>query len=375
MTSPHCGDGRFSLTTSFSDDEGRTWSRLHVERRTPPWVGGFPEIAVDRNVGSPNRGVVYVGYNWYRPGSRGPGFRLLASADLGRTWRRVEIPPVKLANGARDWWRIAYRLRAAPDGSVYATWYQVDLRRWDRTNIFAKGGPGNVRRLGVAIARIRFDRRDGTFTSSRSRLVVRVAETVWTTSGASAPGTAGNVRPDPMWQYGFDVDDTGGLHVAVGGYGFRDERRPKGSITVGRSDDAGRSWTLTVLPPARDVAGRPQSSLRPNLVAGAGYVLVTMRLLDDVGRDATIGTAVAVSTDGGRHWARPRPVNDVRWRAADLGHVVNGAGLRERAESTADGDVLWAFGDARLGARSGAGSTAIFATRIRVVAPGRGEAG
>ena len=43
---------------------GRTWSRLRVERATPPWVGGFPEIAVDRDPHSPNHGTVYVGYNW-----------------------------------------------------------------------------------------------------------------------------------------------------------------------------------------------------------------------------------------------------------------------------------------------------------------------
>ncbi|HEV8282372.1 MAG TPA: sialidase family protein, partial [Candidatus Limnocylindrales bacterium] len=49
MTSPGCGSGRFSLTTSYSDDEGATWSRLRVERGTPPWVGGFPDIAVDRD--------------------------------------------------------------------------------------------------------------------------------------------------------------------------------------------------------------------------------------------------------------------------------------------------------------------------------------
>ena len=135
---------------------------------------------------------------------------------------------------------------------------------------------------------------------------------------------------------------------------------------MGSSQDAGRSWDRTVLPEAPDVGGRRQSSLRPNLVAGPGYVLVTLRLLDDVGRNATMGSAFAVSTDGGHHWARPRAVNDVRWPASDLGGVTNGAGLRERAEVTTDGDVLWAYGDARLGARSGAGRTAIFATRITV---------
>ena len=81
MTTPGCGTGGFSLTTSYSDDEGRTWSPLRVERSTPPWVGGFPDIAVDRDPQSPNFGAVYVAYNWLGR-SHGPGFRLLASSVL-----------------------------------------------------------------------------------------------------------------------------------------------------------------------------------------------------------------------------------------------------------------------------------------------------
>lgn len=364
MTTPGCGDGRHSLTTSYSDDEGRTWSRLRVERATPPWVGGVPEIAVDRDPHSPNHGTVYVGYNWLGRGAHGPGFRLLASADLGRTWHRVEVPPVRLTTGARDWWRIAYRLRPAPDGSVYASWYQVDLRRWDRTNIFAKGGSGNVRRLGVAIARVRFDRSAGTFDVGRSRMAATVRETAWTTSGASAPGSAGQIRPDPMWQYGFDVDADGHLHVAVGGFGPPRDGVARGTIRVGRSVDGGRTWSVATLPGAGKVDGRRQSSLRPNLVAGQGYVLVTLRLLDDVNTGATMGTAFAASFDGGITWSRPEPVNDVRWRPSDLNGVVNGVGLRERAERTADGDIVWAFGDGRLARGRNAGRTAIFAVRF-----------
>ena len=363
MTSPGCGTGRLSMTTAYSDDEGRTWSRLHVERSTPPWVGGFPDIAVDRDARSPNHGTVYAAYNWF--GRHGPGFRLLASRDHGRTWTRVEIPPVKLARGAREWWRIAYRLRPAPDGSVYATWYQVDLRRWDRSNIFAKGGSGNVKRLGVAMAQVRFDRGTGSLRVGRPRLIAAVRETPWTTSAVSAPGTRGNVRSDPMWQYGFDVDPQGGLHVAVAGYRTAHGKLPRGSITVGSSFDRGRTWSYTTLPAATAIEGRRQSSLRPNLVAGPGYILVSMRLLDDVPRDATMGVAFSVSTDGGRTFATPRRVGATRWLAADLGGVVNGAGLRERAERTADDDVFWAYGDARL-ARRLPGRTAIFGARIRL---------
>ena len=129
MTTPGCGDPRFSLSTTYSDNEGDTWSRLYVERRTPPWVGGFPEVAVDRNPAGPNYGTVYIGYNWLAAGARVPGFRLIASPDFGATWSSTEIAPAPSPPGYSDWWRIAYRLRSAPDGGVYASWYQADLRR------------------------------------------------------------------------------------------------------------------------------------------------------------------------------------------------------------------------------------------------------
>jgi hypothetical protein len=109
-----------------------------------------------------------------------------------------------------------------------------------------------------------------------------------------------------------------------------------------------------------------QSTLRPNLVAGPGFLVVTMRTLDDDARAATMGTAFAVSTDGGLAWTRPRPASDIRWRTTDLDGVTNGVGLRERAELTADGGVIWAYGDGRLARTGKAGRTAIFATRIMV---------
>jgi hypothetical protein len=367
MTTPGCGTGGFSLATSYSDNEGRSWSPLRVERATPPWVGGFPELAVDRDLDSPNQGTVYVGYNWLGRGARGPGFRLLASSDFGRTWRRVELPPARLATGAHDWWRIAYRLRPAADGAVYASWYQVDLRHWDRTNIFAKGGSGNVQRLGVAVAKIRFDRSSGRFHVSPARIAVRVRETAWTTSGASAPGTGGDIRPDPIWQYGIDVDRAGGIHVAVGGYGGASGRSARGTIRVGRSTDQGRTWSVSALAGAGMSGGHVQSSLRPNLVSGPDFLVVTMRTLDDVARGATMGTAFAISTDGGVTWTKPRPTTAVRWRTADLDRVTNGVGLRERAELTAGGDVVWAYGDGRLARAGKAGRTAVFVTRIGFV--------
>jgi hypothetical protein len=367
MTVPACGDARFSLSTAFSDDEGDTWSTLHVERRTPPWVGGFPEIAVDRDPASPNYGTVYVGYNWLAADARGPGFRLLASADFGESWTSTDIAPAPSPPGYGDWWRIGYRLRAAPDGGVYASWYQVDLRHWDRTRIFAKGGEGNVGRLGVAVARIDFDQATKAFDVGRSRIAVTVTETPFTTSGASARGTAGNIRPDPMWLHGFDVDPaTGRLYLAVAGYDAATDDGSHGTIRVGHSDDEGRTWSISPLPAAPNVGGHRQSSIKPNLVAGPGYVLVTFHTLDDVAFGATVGNAYTVSTDGGRSWRAPAPVSEERWRASNLGGVVNGVGLRERAERLADGDVFWAYGDGRFARGSAAGRVAVFGGLIRV---------
>jgi len=367
MTAPSCGGSGFSLSTAYSDDEGNTWSKLRVERRTRPWVGGFPEIAADRDLASPDYGTVYVAYNWLPPGARGPGLRLLASADFGRTWSSTEIAPAPSPRGYRDWWRIGYRLRTAPDGGVYASWYQVDLRRWDRAHILAKGGPGNVGRLGVAIARVVFDRTSKTFHVGRSRIATTVAETAYTTGGASAPGTAGNIRPDPMWLQGFDVDQaTGRLFLAVAGYGSASKGGSRGTIRIGHSDDAGKTWSFTVLPSAPDVRGHRQSSFKPNLVAGPGYVLVTFHTLDDVRSGATVGSAFTLSTDGGASWLTPVAVSRTRWRATNLGGVVNAIGLRERAERLADGNVFWAYGDARHGRGSAAGRVAIYGTLIHL---------
>jgi hypothetical protein len=368
MTTPGCGDGRFSPSTAYSDDEGATWSRLRVERETPPWVGGMPEVAVDRNPASPNFGMVYVGYNWLAPGAHGPGFHLLASADFGATWSSTEIAPAAGPRGYGDWWRIGYRLRPAPDGAVYASWYQVNMRRWDRTQIFAKGGPANVGRLGVAVARVEYDRASKRFSVGPSRIAVTVPETAYSTSGASAAGTTGNIRPDPTWLHGFDVDQaTGRLYIAVAAYGPATGGAPRGTIQVGRSVDRGETWSFARLPSAGKIGGRRQSSIRPNLVAGHGSVVVTFHTLDDVqGGAATIGNAFTVSTDEGATWLTPTAVSKERWRASNLGGVINGTGLRERAERLADGDIFWAYGDGRYATGSKAGRVAIVGTLIHV---------
>ena len=49
----------------------------------------------------------------------------------------------------------------------------------------------------------------------------------------------------------------------------------------------------------------------------------------------------------GTTWRIPSAISGERWRASNLGGVINGTGLRERAERMANGDVFWAYGDGR----------------------------
>jgi len=376
MTAPGCDYGRLSLSVAWTDDEGATWSRLYTEQRTRPWIGGFPEVTVDRDPASPNVGVVYIGYNWPRSDETGPGFALLASSDFGKTWRLTEIPVAARPPGAGATWRIAYRLQAAPDGSLYASFYQADLRWWNHADIFWKGGVGNVVRLGFSVARIRFDRETGGFSRPTVRSVIRLPRNAYTVASAAAPGTRTNLHVDPAWSQGLDVDPvTGRVYLAVGYYvALPEPGEARGTIRVGWSDDGGGRWRWTTLPSLPRIDGRPQSSVKPNLVAIGGVVVVTLHGIVDLPRGSgasdhvTVGTAYAVSRDGGRTWEGPFPVTTARWSATSIEQGTNGAGLRERAELTADGGVFLAWGDGRRGGPSWsatAGASAIFGALVR----------
>jgi len=70
---------------------------LYVERRTPAWIGGYPDITVDTNAASPNFGTVYVAYNWLADAVAGPGLAVLASADGGRSWQIAQVSRVGMS--------------------------------------------------------------------------------------------------------------------------------------------------------------------------------------------------------------------------------------------------------------------------------------
>jgi len=346
-----------------------------VERRTPPWVGGFPDITVDRDPASPDYGVVYVAYNWLASAVEGPGLRVLASADFGRTWQAVEVPRAAAPAGYPAAWRIAYVLRTGPDGSLYVAFYQADLRTWDDLDIFSKGGLGNVGRVGFAVARLQFRRVTRTFIRHPAVMAIALPRNAWTVEGVPAAGTTANVFIDPMWQEGLDVDQvTGRVVLAVGDYAAAKAGAARGSIRVGHSDDGGRTWIWTTVPALARVDGRPESAFRPSVVAVAGRVVVTFQGIEDEPLGTapgshlpTIESAYAVSTDDGATFGPPQLISAARWNAAALETQISGPGLRERADSTASGAIVFVYGDGRL-ARPlpdpRAGRSAVFAALI-----------
>jgi hypothetical protein len=378
LTAPGCDYGRLALSVAYSDDEGRTWSRLYVERRTGTWIGGFPEIVVDRNPASPGHGSVYVVYNWLADRTTGPGMRVIASSDFGRSWgATVDVPPASRPAGCPASWRIGYRAATAPDGSLVVSGYQADLRRWDVDRPFAKGGLANVCRLGITVTRVRFDRERDRLTAGRTVLAARIPrspQAVWT---APAAGTAATVI-DPAWCHGLAVDPAdGAVYLAVGSYASRTRPGvPRGTVRLGTSRDGGRTWRWRTLPavtlPGTTAAGGGlASAYRPVVAARDGTVVVGFHAITDprgsARRRVVVGTYVAVSTDGGRTFAAPLRTTPTRWPAAVLERGTNGPGLRDDVDLLADGRAVFVYGDGRLAARSPSpswGRSAIYAAVI-----------
>lgn len=374
-TVPHCDYGAHSVSVSYSDNFGKTWSPLYVERRTPPWIGGYPDITVDCNRSSPNFGVVYVVYNWLADVHAGPGLAVLASADGGRSWQTTQVPRVGLS-GYPAAWRIDYRVRTAPDGSAYVAFYEADMHVWNTHTPFASGGLLNVGRVGFAVAHLHYNRSTRRLGADPAVWSITLAHNVYTVNGAPASGTVDLLSPDPRWQMGFDVDQsTGRVLLAVSDYSAAVAAgRPHGVVKVGYCDD-GAHWQWLTLAALPTDLGLPQSSFKPTLAAHNGVVFVGFHGLTDIApgasQRATVGTYYAVSYDGGVGFTAPSPVTAVRWYIKGLAADVNGVGLRERADFGPDGIVRFAYGDGRLAATY-PGRSAVF---VALVDPGLGPTG
>lgn len=59
---------------------------------------------------------------------------------------------------------------------------------------------------------------------------------------------------------------------------------------------------------------------------------------------------MSASSDGGVTFSRPRAISPTRWALQALARAGNRAGLRDRAAQTADGRVVYVYGNGRKAA-------------------------
>lgn len=347
--------GNYHWVVSYSDNEGATWRQGFVANRTRGWFGGYADLVVDRTPSSPNYGVVYLAYNWPKDLQRGPGLRVVASGDYGRTFSEVEIPKLAAPSGYPDAWRIGYRLATAPDGSAYVSSYQLDMKVWRSAAPFSKGGSANIGRLAFGVARLFYDPVARTLTHGPNVLVTTLPRSAWNVGWTAALQGANVGLAESCWATRLSVDASGRIYYALAG---------DGRIQLLTSDDEGETWRAQFLPAAPMANGRPQKSIRPDLVIGDGFAAVLFHTVDASGSARTVGNAVAVSFDRGETWDGPRPVNGRRWAVAPILARYNGPGLRDSGVLLADNRTLFfAYGDGRDG------YSAVFGARLRVVPP------
>jgi hypothetical protein len=336
-------DNRLSI--AYSDDMGATWSALKVFAGAAQH--GYPDITVDRNPSSPNYGTVYATLNTLTDDHE-TTMPVRASTDFGKTWQTVSVAALPDPGGYPFQYRNGYRLRAGPDGSLYASFCQIDRPAWNS---------GAYGRVSYGIARLRLNKALGTFTAGAPVMARQLNLNGYDTEFLNAPGTGDHERLYVCWTHGIDVSQTTGrVYLALPDYVPNAAAgNPRGSIKLGRSDDHGQNWSWQTLPAvAPDASGRQQSAHKPTLAVSGAKVFVGFHTLTDVPLSTTtidssvrVGNAYVVSADGGDSWGTPRMVSATGWGPDWLDVSKNGAGLRDRAEMTAGGDVLWAYGDGR----------------------------
>ncbi len=347
----------YHFEVSYSNDEGRTWHLGFIANHTRGWSIGIEDLVVDTDRASPNYGTLYLAYNWPKSATRGDGMHVVASGDYGHTFADTEIPKLAAPAGYPDAWRIGYKLATAPDGSAYVAGYQLDMKSWSLSSPFAKGGYGNVGRIAFGVARLRFDRSARRLTHGPNVLATRVPETAWNLGWTPALKGVNVGLAEPCWATGLVVDSGGRVYYAVAA---------DGRIRILTSNDHGRTWRLRYLPRAPAVGGLAQRSMRPELVAGDGFVAVLFHTVDASGTNRKAGNAAAVTFDRGASWVGPRPINRHRWAIRRIIATYNGPGLRDRGALLADGrTVYFGYGDGRDGL------SAAFGARIRVTLPRR----
>lgn len=304
--------GGVALAVTHSDNQGATWAPAFIQKFTKPWVGCFPAIAVDNSPTSPNRGTVYLAYNWLTS-ARMVGISVIATPD-GTHWVHAEVPAVGRA-GYPFTWRFGNRLAVAPDGSAYVSFYETDMLHWSSADMFNQGTGDNIGRTGFATARLHLG----------SSLAADAP--IWAVDLLPAPSAVF----DPMSQSGLAASNGGELWMTV-----NDTAAARGTVRVGNSTDGGASWTWRNL----DVQG--QQSFKASLAVSEGRIFVGWHASDAAG---SVWTYYTLSYDGGATFLPPQLVTPSTYHEP---RIINGTGLRENADFQ-NGRVYYAWGDNRDG--------------------------
>ena len=318
--------GGVSISVTYSDNEGKTWAKPYIERRTRPWVGCYPAIGVDTSMGSPTFGAVFVAYNWLAS-SKGPGVSVIASVD-GVHWAITQVPTVPQVKGYSNYNRIGYRISSV-GGATWLSFYQADLRTYvapGKRAIIGEGSRSNAGRRIVALTKLDL--------SVTPKSATNAVQTISLHSGMSEvtemPVAAISSLGLDFWQTALAVD-AAGLPWSVGSSGGKVLLAHMTSTTGGLTWD---HWTFSV--PGR-------SSSKPSVaVDNTGSVVF-------VGWHASSGgrylSYFVISYDSGTTWTAPTLASKASWRDAG---GYNGVGLRENA-TWANGSFYWAVGDNRTG--------------------------
>lgn len=325
------GTHQIAAGITHSDDLGKTWAPMHIERRTPPWIGGFPDISVDNNKESPNFGTVYVAYNWLES-SHGPGLSVLASGDRGKSWQIAQVADVGLKNYP-DYWRIGYRIKPSPDGSALVSFYESDLKNWNPNDVFNQGPISNIGRLGFATAKIEFDRYNKTLKTEKPKWAITLSKNRL------------GFTLDPQWQSELSVEESGRTFLAVA------DSENKGNIHVGFTDNNGNTWDW------KQINVKNEFECKPSITARNGVVFLGFHGLDSQDK---VSTYYSMSYDDGKTFSIPAPINNKTWNYNNSSSLVNGAGLRESADFGPSA-IYYAYGDGR----KGAGKVNVFVAKIK----------
>lgn len=333
------GRGRVNVSRGFliSGDDGRSWAfrsprppldgdptttgilDLPEDTVTVYGASSLPTLPITEPTSTPPRGVAYdaaTGTLWSANVRAG----LRRSADQGRSWERVVLPPDTLQAIAPEM-ALAFPFFAEPIGPASENFAGRNFRAYDvlvdATGRIWAGTEGGVNWSddGVAWQRRGFD---GTPDGLNGSWVLRLAEQPTPEGPVLWLATRPSVEPDEIAGVAFTADGGQTFEQTLAGeqifdFAFREDVVfAAGRSGLFTSRDGGRSWTLT------------RRFLTPDDPNRSVRVDTEVFAVETVGDALWIGTDDGLfrSRDAGRTWQLFRP--DVPLTSDEASAVVPG---------------------------------------------------